>query len=62
MKNLNNKFLMLNKPYFDKGLKRLDILILAQIQECNMNKSQCCFTNQQLSELFGKDESTIKKL
>lgn len=53
--------LMMNKKYLGRGLKSIDMLILAQIETCNYNGTVCCTTNQQFSEMFGESDSTIKR-
>lgn len=58
---MDNRFLAINKEYFGKGLKSIDILILAQIEEFQRNKCQCYVTNEQFSEMFGESDSTIKR-
>lgn len=58
---MDNHFLAINKDYFGKGLKSIDILILAQIEEFQRNKCQCYKTNKQFAEMFGESESTVKR-
>ena len=58
---MDNCFLAINKEYFGKGLKSIDILILAQIEEFQRNKRECYVTNKQFSEMFGESESTVKR-
>ena len=56
-----DKFLAINKKYFNYNLKSIDLLIIAQIEEFQRNKCECFITNEQLSEMFGESESTIKR-
>ena len=59
---MDDKFLAVNKQYFDLGLKSLDVLILAQINEFNRNDCECYVTNQQLSDLFNESVRTIARV
>lgn len=54
-------FLALNKKYLRLGLKSIDLMIIAQIEEFQRNGCACYITNEQLSEQFGESESTIKR-
>ena len=56
-----DKFLAINKKYFNYKLKSIDLLIIAQIEEFQRNECECYVTNEQLSEMFGESESTIKR-
>ena len=38
---MENKFLAINKKYFNLGLKSIDIMILAQIDEFSRNNCEC---------------------
>jgi DNA-binding Lrp family transcriptional regulator len=58
---MDNKFLAINKNYFDIGLKSVDILIIAQIEEFQRNHRECYITNKQFSEISGESEDTIKR-
>lgn len=58
---MTNTFLAINKKYLNLGLKSIDILIIAQIEEFERTNRQCYITNKQFSELFGESESTIKR-
>lgn len=58
---MENVFLAINKQYFDMGLKSIDLLILAQIEEFQRNGCSCYVTNKQFSEMFGESESTVKR-
>lgn len=58
---MNNKFLAVNKQYFNYKLKSIDLLIIAQIEEFQRNNCDCYITNEQLSNMFGESESTIKR-
>jgi DNA-binding Lrp family transcriptional regulator len=61
VRTMTNNFLAINKDYFRIGLKSIDILIIAQVEEFQRNKCECYITNKQLSEMFGESESTIKR-
>ena len=56
-----NSFLSINKNYLNTGLKSIDILILAQIEEYQRNGCECYVTNQQFADMFGESISTIKR-
>lgn len=53
------KFLKVNKTYFSKKLKPLEILILSQIEEFISNGCECYLTNKQFSEMFCVTEPTV---
>ena len=58
---MDNNFLAVNKNYFSIGLKSIDLLIIAQIQEFKRNGCECYMTNEQFSDLFGESVNTIKR-
>lgn len=58
---MDNNFLAVNKDYFSMGLKSIDLLIIAQIEEFKRNGCECYMTNEQLSDMFGESISTIKR-
>ena len=58
---MDNNFLAVNKDYFSMGLKSIDLLIIAQIEEFKRNGCECYMTNEQFSDLFGESVSTIKR-
>lgn len=58
---IENTFLAVNKQYLGIGLKSIDILIIAQIEEFERNNCQCYITNKQFADIFGESESTIKR-
>ena len=43
---MEDTFLAIDKRYFKLGLKSIDILILAQVDEFNRNGYECYVTNQ----------------
>lgn len=53
------KFLKVNKKYFNNKLKPLEILILSQIEEFIGNGFECYLTNKQLAEMFCVTEPTV---
>lgn len=59
--NNTDVFLKINKKYFSLGLKSIDILIAAQIEEFCRNNCECYVTNEQFSNMFGESESTVKR-
>ena len=61
MNKMENTFLAANKEYLSIGLKSIDILILAQIEEFQRNECECYVTNKQFSEMFGESEDKIKR-
>ena len=58
---MSNLFLQVDKDLLGKGLKPIDILILAQVKEFERNKCECFLTNEQFAEMFGESVSTIKR-
>ena len=58
---MEGDFLAVNKNYLGKGLKSLDLLIFAQIEEFQRNNLQCYMTNDQFSEKFGESVSSVKR-
>ena len=58
---MENTFLAANKEYLNIGLKSIDILIIAQIEEFRRNKRECYVTNKQFAEMFGESEDKIKR-
>ena len=58
---INNSFLTVNKEYFGTGLKSIDILVIAQIDEFQRNNCQCRITNKQFADMLGESESSIKR-
>ena len=58
---MENTFLATNKEYLNIGLKSIDILIIAQIEEFQRNECECYVTNKQFSEMFGESEDKIKR-
>ena len=59
--NMENKFLAIDKRYFGTGLRSLDLLIVAHIEELQRNGCECHFTNQQFCEMFGEDINAVKR-
>lgn len=58
---IDDTFLAINKKYLNIGLKSIEILIIAQINEFERNNCQCYITNRQFADIFGESESTIKR-
>lgn len=58
---MENKFLALDKRYFGTGLRSLDLLIVAHIEEFQRNGCECHLTNQQFCEIFGEDINAVKR-
>lgn len=58
---MENNFLAVNKRYFGAGLKSLDILIVARIDEFQRNNCECHLTNQQFCEMFCEDINAVKR-
>lgn len=58
---MENKFLAIDKKYFNKEFKSIELLIIAQIEEFERNNCECYITNEQLSDMFGESISTIKR-
>ena len=59
--NMSNLFLQVDKDFLGKGLKPIDILILAQVKEFERNKCECFLTNEQFSEMFGDSVRTVAR-
>lgn len=58
---MENKFLAVNKSYFGTGLRSLDLLIVAHIEEFQRSGCECHLTNQQFCEMFGEDINAVKR-
>lgn len=58
---MKGTFLAVDKTYLRSGLKSIDILLLAQIEEFQRNGSQCYMTTEQFSMLFGESERTVER-
>ena len=58
---MENKFLAINKKYFNREFKSIELLIIAQIEEFERNNCECYITNEQLSDMLGESISTIKR-
>lgn len=58
---IEHKFLAVSKQYLDIGLKSIDIMIIAQIEEFERNNCQCYITNKQFADILGESESTVKR-
>ena len=61
MSKMNSNFLAVNKNYFEKGLKSIDLLLISQIEEFERNNCKCTITNKKFANMFGESESTIKR-
>ena len=59
--NMENKFLAIDKRYFGTGLRSLDLLIVAHIEEFQRNGCECHLSNQQFCEMFGEDINAVKR-
>lgn len=58
---MNTNYLIVSKEHFNKGLKPLEILILAQVTEFVRNDCECYVTNQQFAEAFSVTQPTVDK-
>lgn len=59
---MKGNFLAVDKnKYLGKGLKSIEILILAHIEEFQRNGEECYMTNEQFSHKFGESLATIKR-
>ena len=58
---MRNEFLAVDKAYLGRGLKSIDILVMAQIEEFQRNGRRCYMTTEQLSVLFGESERTVER-
>ena len=56
---MTETFLKLDKSHFNKGLKPLELLILAQVEEFIRNGCECYLTNQQFAEMFSVTQPTV---
>lgn len=56
---MTETFLKLDKSHFNKGLKPLELLILAQVEEFIRNDCECYITNQQFAEMFSVTQPTV---
>lgn len=58
---MKGNFLAINKKYYGLGLKSIDLLIIAQVEEFQRNGCECYVTNEQFSEQFGESVDTVKR-
>ena len=58
---IEHKFLAVSKQFLDIGLKSIDVMIIAQIEEFERNNCKCYMTNKQFSDILGESESTVKR-
>lgn len=58
---IEHKFLAVSKQYLDIGLKSIDIMIIAQIEEFERNNCKCYMTNKQFANILRESESTVKR-
>lgn len=56
-----NNFLAVNKEYFGKGLKSIDLLILAQVEEFARNNCTCYMTDAQFMDITGAKNAALAK-
>ena len=54
-----NNFLAVNKEYFGKGLKAIDLLILAQVEEFTRNNCTCYMTDAQFMDITGAKNAAL---
>lgn len=52
-------YLNVNMEHFNKGLKPLDVLILAVIESFNRDRKLCYCTNEQFAEMFSVTSVTV---
>lgn len=50
----------INKSYFGKGLKAIDLLILSQIEEFERNYRICYLTDKQFMHITGAGKSAVR--
>ena len=55
-----NNFLAVNKEYFGKGLKAIDLLILSQVEEFESNDCICYMTDEQFMDITGEGKSAVR--
>lgn len=55
------KYMWVNRSYLGIGLEPLDILMLAKIEEDNVNGRACCLTNNEFADMFNETTYAIKK-
>jgi len=58
---MKDTFLKNDKNNFSKGLKPLELLILAQVEEFDRNEKECYMTNKQFADLFSVTQPTVDK-
>lgn len=59
MVTVTETFLKLDKSHFNKGLKPLEMIILAQVEEFTRNGCECYVTNQQFAEMCSVTQPTV---
>lgn len=58
---IHENFLSVRSSLMGHGLKAIDILIAAKVQEFGINELECYITNETFSEMFGESVSTVRR-
>jgi DNA-binding MarR family transcriptional regulator len=56
---MTNKFLQVNKDFYNLGLKPIELLILAQISEFQRNTNDCFISDEAMANNFGVSAKTV---
>ena len=58
---MTNLFMKVNKDLFKLGLNPVEILLISQVMEFQVNKTECYMTDAQFAENFGVSSKTISR-
>lgn len=58
---INENFLAVRSSLMGHGLKAIDILIAAKVQEFGINGLECYISNESFSKMFGESVSTVRR-
>ena len=58
---IDNTFLAVNKQYLHIGLKSIEILLIAQIEEFERNNCKCYLTNKQFADMLNVGTATVAR-
>lgn len=59
--SINENFLAVRSSLMGHGLKAIDILIAAKVQEFGINGLECYISNESFSKMFGESVSTVRR-
>jgi predicted transcriptional regulator len=57
---MDPNYLYINMNYFTLGLKPIDVLIIALVEELQNKGLECCYTNEYFAHTLGVSVSSVK--